>query len=52
MSANRTYANSKRKVAKKYKTTVKKATIVASTVQSMIKHTLYKNLAVRVDYNS
>jgi hypothetical protein len=44
MPAKRTYTNTKRKVAKKYKTTVKKATVAVSTIQSMIKRTLYRNL--------
>lgn len=39
----RKYTSAKRKVAKKYKTTVKKANISASTLQAAIRRTLFKN---------
>jgi len=42
MPAKRTYNNSKRKTAKRYKTTVKKAGTSASTLQAAIRRTLFK----------
>lgn len=39
----RKYNNAKRKVARKYKTTVKKATVSAKTIQAAVRRTLFKN---------
>jgi len=43
MPTKRTYNNSKRKTAKKYKTTVKKVNMSASALQAAIRRTLFKD---------
>lgn len=43
MVARRKYNTAKRKVAKKYKTTVKKANVSASALQAAVRRTLFKN---------
>lgn len=43
MPAKRKYSRSKRTIAKKYKTTVKKANISASALQAAVRRTLFKN---------
>lgn len=47
MPYKRNYNNSKRKVAKKYKTTVKKATVAAKTIQAAVRRAINANIETK-----